>query len=185
VKKHLYLIALMPPDEISQQITLIKKDFCEKYSSTHALKSPAHITLQMPFSRSEEDEKIISGFLSGFSKPIQAFKIELSGFGHFEKRVIFIDIKSNDALHQLYSNLQKDLLSNKIIIEKEQSHHFHPHITVAHRDLIGENFSKAWNAYKNAMFEDSFEAGKIFLLKHNFKFWEVLQGFEFAKAKLE
>ncbi|MGK7915884.1 MAG: hypothetical protein AB4038_10100 [Prochloraceae cyanobacterium] len=42
--KRLFFIALLPPEEIQQNVTKIQQHFAQVYSSRAALKSPPHIT---------------------------------------------------------------------------------------------------------------------------------------------
>ncbi|MGZ5209988.1 MAG: RNA 2',3'-cyclic phosphodiesterase, partial [Kaistella sp.] len=51
---------------------------------------------------------------------------------------------------------------------------FHPHLTVAYRDLTFENFKKAWEEYEKKTFEDSFLVDKICLFKHDSQKWNLL-----------
>ena len=57
---------------------------------------------------------------------------------------------------------------------------FHPHLTMAFRDLAPQMFSKAWDVYKDEPFESSFDVNKIWLLKHNGKSWDEHQSFDLA-----
>lgn len=93
MNKHLYLIALLPPKEILNEIRLLKEEIKAGFAVSHALKLPAHITLQRPFRVYEEKEKELVGNLSGFSGNHEAFLVELQGFGTFPPRVIFVKMK--------------------------------------------------------------------------------------------
>ena len=62
----LYFIAIIPHSELREKIRKIKERMKSEYGAGHALKSPAHITLQMPFKRSSEDETLISEALRRF-----------------------------------------------------------------------------------------------------------------------
>ena len=178
MKPHLYFIGIIPPEEVLHDIENIKKEFSENYHSRHALKSPAHITLQMPFKRKAEGEAPLKRFLEVFSQKFSPFEIELNGFGHFDKRVIFIKVIDNKTLGNLFNELKSGLLSEMNFTEKELPQHFHPHVTVAHRDLSTEHFKIAWEHFQNREFTAKFSATNVTLLKHNFKFWEVMKEFE-------
>ena len=49
MSESLYFIAVLPSEEIHEEITVLKHEIAEKYESKHALRSPPHITLHMPF----------------------------------------------------------------------------------------------------------------------------------------
>jgi 2'-5' RNA ligase len=48
---------------------------------------------------------------------------------------------------------------------------FHPHITIAFRDLKKAIFNEAWDYYSNRLFQEEFTAESVTLLKHNGQFW--------------
>src|SRR5690625_7888621 len=105
----LYFLALMLPDEISDQVTKLKEELERKYGIRHALKSPPHITLQKPFRRPQSDEPIFIEKLSSFASGQFSFEIILSCFSVFSLCVIFIvfliltDIGDCiDNFHQLF-----------------------------------------------------------------------------------
>ena len=51
----LYFIALIPGKELKEKVRAVKERMKADYNAGHALKSPAHITLQMPFKRNSWD----------------------------------------------------------------------------------------------------------------------------------
>lgn len=181
MKPHLYFIAIVPPADIADEIVSVKNEMAEKYNSRHALKSPAHITLQMPFKRNETIEEPLKHFLKAFSGKNHPFEIELNGFGHFDDRVIYINVTENQNLQELFSKLNNALREQLHFPEKETPHRFHPHVTVAHRDLTPEQFKIAWEQFRHRNISKKFSATKISLLKHNFKFWEIISEFEFKE----
>jgi 2'-5' RNA ligase len=56
---------------------------------------------------------------------------------------------------------------------------FHPHITLAFRDLKKTMFEAAWNEFKEKSFQTSFVMNAIDLLKHDGKCWHPLHRFHF------
>ena len=44
-----FFIAILPPETIQREITDFKEEIARDFKSSHALKSPPHITLLMPF----------------------------------------------------------------------------------------------------------------------------------------
>jgi 2'-5' RNA ligase len=181
MRKFLYLIALLPPEKIAEEVTAIKKEMSEKFNSSHTLKSPAHITLQKPFSRTEDIEPVLFKFLKIVAADFPAFNIDLSGFGHFDNRVIFISVRENKILNKLFDRLQQGLKEELLFSENDQQEKFTPHMTVAHKDLKPGMFIKAWDEFKDRPVEFSFNVENICLLKHNDKIWESYKFFNFKK----
>jgi 2'-5' RNA ligase len=89
---NLYFIALIPGKELRDRVRAVKERLKAGYNAGHALKSPAHITLQMPFKRSSAEEPAISAALGRFATGEESFTIDLDGYGCFAPRVIYIRI---------------------------------------------------------------------------------------------
>lgn len=180
-QENIYFISLTPPDKISREIELLKLEMQDKFGPRHALKSPPHITLQKPFRRVASYETIMSQQLKSFAEAQQPFLIRLRGFDRFSDRVIFVKVLENEKLVQLYCDLKFDL-EHKLKFEKQElSNRFHPHITIATRDLTKVIFRQAWPAYEHRSFEAEFLANKLVLFKHNGIHWEVKEAFSLEK----
>ncbi len=180
-QKNLYFIAIVPNMSVRGLIKALKEEMKERFNAKHALKSPAHITLQMPFKRSQDFEMPLVNTLKTFANQQQVFKTELSGFGCFSPRVLFVKVNDHETIATMRRDLKKvlsDTLDFKMdkIISK-----IHPHMTIATRDLSKTEFNKAWPEYEQRKFSSSFWANGICLLKHNGKHWEIHQEFSFQK----
>lgn len=177
--QNLYFIALIPHLELREQVEALKKEMKERFNAKHALKSHAHITLQMPFRIHENNEPILIEILQKTTEKQDAFEIKLTGFDCFSPRVIFVKVVDHDSIRPVHEKLI-NLLSKKMELgEKVLSPKIHPHMTIATRDLSHGNFELAWNRFKNKTFEGSFLCKSLFLLKHNGKQWEIYREFEF------
>ena len=177
----LYFIALIPPEGLSAKIRALKLEIAEKYGVKHALKLPAHITLQIPFRIPDENESGLLELLHDFAAKQHRFSIKISGFGKFSRRVIFVDVDTKQPVIELWERLQKLLSTNLDLKDHEKTSTIHPHFTLASRDLDYRVFPIAWADFKDREFKDSFQAKSISLLKHNGKSWDIFKEFEFAK----
>jgi 2'-5' RNA ligase len=168
MSRNKYLIAILPPEPFASEIYKLKEYFRDQYKSKASLNSPAHITLHMPFEFDNED-LLLSKFRT-FNTDI--FTIELKDFGSFPPRVIFIGIKNNPALDACQRNVM-DFCKRKLDVfnadYKDQP--FHPHVTLAFRDLKKSMFQTAWNEFKSKSYEASFDCSHISLLKHDGRSW--------------
>ena len=178
---NLYLIALIPHLKLREQIRSLKEEMKDQFNAKHALKSPAHITLQMPYKRNVEGEHLLINTLQYFASKQHAFNINLDGFGCFAPRVIFVKVTNHKPIVTLHCQLQKVLMRNLKFKENEITQEIHPHITIATRDLTLNSFKKAWAEFENHKFTASFLAKNIFLLKHNGKYWDNYKEFLFQK----
>ncbi len=168
----LYFIAILPPEALGQRLKELKLELAEKYQTRHALKLPPHITLQIPFRMSETREEKLQKVLENFVKKQEHFVVETEGFGRFSRKVLFVKVADNPALHYLHRELQQKL--NKVfhLKENEKGSNFHPHITLATRDLSYLNFEPAWKELKDRELKESFTAESLVLFKHNGKTWD-------------
>ncbi|UGU14532.1 2'-5' RNA ligase family protein [Sinomicrobium kalidii] len=179
--KDLYFIAIVPPEDIRQRVRRLKEEVKERFGAKHALKSPAHITLQMPFKRIAAEESQIINALEGFARLQRPFPVMLSGFDCFSPRVIFVKVEDHAPIVELHAGLQRVLTGKLGFTGREITRRFHPHMTIATRDLPEIVFRKAWPEYEMREFGASFIAGSICLLKHNGKYWEIYREFRFTQ----
>jgi 2'-5' RNA ligase len=174
VKK--YFIAIVIPEPLQQEIENIKQDLFNNYGLKGALRSPAHITLHRPFEWKEEKEEQMVEKLRDF-KFDQKFDLQIKDFAYFEPRVIYADVLKNETLYQLHNDLssfaKKEL---RLFNETEDMRGFHPHITVAFRDLKNPLFYELQSLFKEKTISGSFAYQGFSLLKLD-KRWEELRFF--------
>lgn len=174
-------MALIPGKELRGRVRAVKERMKADYNAGHALKSPAHITLQMPFKRNSRVESAISEALEKFAAEETPFTVRLNGFGCFAPRVIFIRIEDHDQVKSIHGRLKRVLAEKLEFSADEIMNDVQPHITVATRDLSKEAFREAWPEFQNEEFRGTFEVDSIFLLKHNGKSWDIFREFPFRK----
>jgi 2'-5' RNA ligase len=175
----LYFIAIVAPAEINKQVLVWKKYMEQKYRCKVALKSPAHITLAPPFSMAADRENELANYLEEFAHSAKSFSIGLKDFDNFKPRVIFLHVEPGPSLLILKDQLDQYLLALKTFSFKKEDRPFHPHITIANRDLNKKDFTKAWAYFQNLSYEAQFVADGISLLRHNNKEWEIANTFDF------
>ncbi len=173
----LYFIALMPPESIRKEVETFKKEIKAKHGIKHALKLPAHITLQIPFRISESELKILIERLDDFCLNHKAFLTKLNGFGRFSKQVIFIKVEEHEPYLTLHEELQQLILNFIDLKKHEIASKMHPHLTIATRDLKRTEFPAVWEDFKNRNYTASFLAQEISLFKHDGKNWKVIKKF--------
>lgn len=167
-----YFLALIPPSPLHEKVMEIKAHFYDRYQCKAPLKSPAHITLHMPFLYKEKKEKHLIEKLKQFSGGQKELCIWLNGFGAFEPRNIFVAVQENTALHAFQKELaffvKKEL---RLFNVNYKDKGYHAHMTVAFRDLKKALFPQAWAEFKDQVFTECFEAGCFWLLKHDGRQW--------------
>lgn len=171
----LYFVAILPPKRVYTKIRDVQYEIKKKYGCKQALRPPVHITLQVPFKRPISVENELIQKLEKFVATQPGFTVNIDGFGTFEPHTIYIKPEKTEGLMQLQSNLVAFLRSELNFTQEEIVYtEFNPHFTVAYRDLKPK-CPQVWAEYKNREFKDEFAVSEICLLKHNYKFWEVVK----------
>lgn len=182
MKQELYYIAVIPNEEVTTLIRKVKEELLQNYGLKHALKSPAHITLQRPFKRMPAEEPRLFQQLMQFAAQQEAFEIALSGYASFAPKVIYAAIADHEPVKELYDNLYTCLLEAIGFEISELSTDFHPHMTVATRDVTETVFDKLWPQFKERSLSGTFTVDSIAVLKHNGKHWNVYKRFPFKNS---
>ena len=176
----IYFVAIIPPSPIYEEALKLKLYFKDQYQSKASLNSPPHITVHMPFQWKEEKESELIKTFEQFSIRLKPFNLKLSGFGSFPPRVLFIDVEKNDSLTALHNDLHQHCKRELNVFNANyKDKAFHPHLTLAFRDLKKPMYTKAWEEFEHKKFSGEFGVNKFALLKHNGKVWEVYKEFEF------
>ena len=183
LSKRLLFVALVPPENIQNQVTGIKEHFAQQYNSSHALKSVPHITLQPPFKWPTTDLTLLQDSLENFAQNCSTFSITLSGFAAFVPRVIYINVVKTPELLKI----QQDLIGFTettlgIVHPPSKIRPFSPHVTVAFRDLTKQNFRAAWVEFREKTLDLEFRASQLTLLIHNGKRWDLCNEFPFLST---
>jgi|694.fasta_scaffold07014_1 2'-5' RNA ligase len=173
-----YFIAIVPPSPIYEEINQLKEYCKENFNTKGALNSPPHLTLLMPFRWKEAKEDRLFTSLASFVKTETPFEILASGFWRFEPRVIYISIQPNLVLNQFRNRLQLFFRKELNVLNADyRGLPFHPHITIAFRDLKKSMFAKAWQEFSSKKFEAVWQVNVIVLLKNEDNQWRVLKEF--------
>lgn len=134
----------------------------------------------MPFSFEETKEDKLINCLQAFQF-YTPLTISLKNYGCFEPRVIFINVAEHETLFVLQKKLVRHVKQHlQIFNQSDDMRGFHPHVTIAFRDLKKANFYKVWEDYKSKVFFESFPCHSIALLKHEKDQWNIYKEFNFT-----
>lgn len=174
-----YFIAIIPPEPVFSDLEAIKLDVSQRYNNKSALRSPAHLTLHMPFELKAEKEELLLNALGEF-KFGHSFEVKLKNFSCFEPKVIFADVEKNENLFELQKSLVYQVKSRLNIFNQAESERgFHPHVTIAFRDLKKEDFYIAYEEFRKKKFSAAFLCNSFWLLKHAERKWHPFRQFMF------
>jgi 2'-5' RNA ligase len=170
----MYFIAILANDEISKEAIKHKKFMLERFGCKVALRSPPHVTLIPPFNMKEDLKADLVSAMDAFALTHSRFHFEVKDFSSFPPRVIFINVVLNDALSELHASFEDHLIAfNKFPIKKE-TRPYHPHITIATRDLDKKDFHKAWPHFSHLSFYAKQDVTAIVLLESSQSGWRPI-----------
>lgn len=170
MSESVYFLALLPTQKIQAEVTQLKVLIAERFNSKHALKSPPHITLHMPFKWKDSKIAQLQTALKKINKDVVPFSVELNGFNFFEPRVIYVDVMKNRELTELQARVvdvsRKDL---KLDNGNYKDRPFEPHLTIGFRDLRKPQFYEAKKYFLKREFSCVFSVKKVHLLSYDKK----------------
>ncbi|MBB1283639.1 RNA 2',3'-cyclic phosphodiesterase [Flavisolibacter sp. BT320] len=169
----MYFVAVVLPQQIDEKLLPYKRQMQEKYGCKVGLKSPAHITIVPPFWMEEEKEHALRQDIEQLAQTMPAFSVTTAGFSAFKPRTIFVEVEENATLHQLKKNSDA-FFRGKEYKMKIENRPFHPHITIATRDMHKKDFWEAWSRFEKEPFLETADVNGLSLLRHNGRVWDVV-----------
>lgn len=177
----MYFTALILPPQLNEKVLAYKKQLQEAYGCKVGLKSPAHITLIPPYWMPEAKEAALKDDMITLGQTLPAFTLTTANFSAFAPRTLFIAVQNSEPL-QAVKKKNDHFFRHRDYKMKIESRPFHPHITLATRDLYKKDFAAAWTRFQNEVFEESFAVTGLSLLKHNGQSWDVVFTAPFTAA---
>lgn len=169
-----YFLAIVPTGEIQQAATALKLELKAKLNVKYALKSPAHITLKMPFSFNEAKEKLLIEKLSNFLSTKKSFRIQVGGTGTFGKRVIFWKIRADSQLAELQADLKNFCKKELNLVDELSDRNYHPHMTIGFKDVKERDFDQVKALIQQSDIEQPMSVCAVHLLKRIDGNWVVI-----------
>ncbi|GGF34558.1 2'-5' RNA ligase family protein [Echinicola rosea] len=170
-----YFVAIVPPEEVQAQAQEVKEAVRDKFNAKHALKSPAHVTLKMPFVWNEHKEDKLVGLLEDFFKERAHFQVEFKGIGRFGRRIMYARVHGGDALTEMqeaFSHYCKRTLKLNIELSDKA---FTPHVTLVYSDLKKRFFDECWAMLKERGFYAKMDVQQVALLKKVNYRWQIVE----------
>lgn len=175
----LHFWALIPPDPVQKEITAFKLEAGRLFHTSKALRSPVHVTLIPPYHGSDRRIRDIDLRVEAVARGFQPFDLVCQGFGCFAPRVIFVALLASNELSLLHQTLMISSQKAEGPALPRPSR-FHPHMTIAFRDLDRHLFSAAWTHFQSRPYERSWTATGIWRLTHAGASWHPQRFFPFV-----
>ena len=135
-----YFLAIVPEGEIQERVTQLKLDIREKFQAKYALKSPAHITMKMPFSYNEAKEEKLFEKLQEFMAGYKPLNMNIKGVKTFGSRVIYLGVEAGQDLFDFQSELKTFCRRELNLVDELSDRNFQPHMTIAFKDVKKAQF---------------------------------------------
>jgi 2'-5' RNA ligase len=170
-----YLLVILPDEYVAAEAIKIKQHFKDAYGCSKAFSMKPHLTLTK-FVQNEKMEQAIVEHLEKFTRSIKPFDLISSGFDHFPRHTIYINIANASPVVDIVENIKSGFA--QILTGKEQYKPIFvtkPHLTIA-RGMKDVQHEEAWQEWEHREFKASFKVEEVVLLKkavqHDVQDWE-------------
>jgi 2'-5' RNA ligase len=157
---------------------MIQEYIATHFESQAALRSPPHMTLVAPFYADDIGVQRVAEALEQV-KHGHPLNFHLKGFDHFGRRVVFVHVRPDAELSTLASNLVRSLIDAGLDV-KEETREYHPHVTVAFKDLTPRMYTHVWDYVQSQDIDEGFEVDRVTLLRLREGRWTIDKEFKIA-----
>lgn len=164
--------AIVAEDPLLHELTILKQQAADRFGSQHALRSPAHITLIQPIRLSPEKLALTSPIIQKIAGELNPFRVHLNGVSGFPPRVVYVDVVPHSELNALQYELRKAFQEYQLIKATSQSS-FHPHVTLAFRDLSEDRYDEALHFFDQMDLNFMWSVQCITRLRHHANGWQI------------
>jgi len=178
----LYLLAIIPPHDLSREIHEIRLHCSEKFGVLKALKPPVHISIYRPFRLDEDFEINFIRMIQYALAEQESFVQDIKNYEAFDTHAIVLRALLNPGILKLYNIISAIMIEKGIDKHPSDIFPFRPHLTIAYRDIKPEVFPMIWEEYKDKKFTASFKADHLSLLKHDGNQWLVIKNYPFRET---
>ena len=168
----------MLPENVEHYANQVIQELGDRYHTRTARAAP-HITLQPPFLWPIESVGTLEGAIDRVASTQLPTSIQLSGFGCFAPRVLYIDVVKTPELLEMQRTLMTRLEHMLGVVDrKAKNRPFSPHVTVASRKMNTRVFKRAWSELKERAVNFEFVCDRLTLLIYNTQRWHTHQSFK-------
>jgi 2'-5' RNA ligase len=178
----LFFIAILAPPPLSDHALGLTQMLGDRHQM-RASKSPPHITLYAPFRWQMERTSDLEQTLKDFGSNQQRVMLQLSGFGRFGDRVLYIQVAKTPALLDLHQNLLDHLETRLGLVDPvARRRPFTPHLTLASKNVTRKTMQAAWQDLQPHAAEFEFWGDRLTLLHHRGDRWQIQAEFPFPAS---
>ena len=179
-KMQKYFLAIVPEGNFQNQVTELKNEIRDRFQAKFALKSPAHITVKMPFIYNEAKEEKLIEKLREFLDVYEPMAMSIEGVKTFGERVIYLGVNAGADFYKF----QKDLITfckrELNLIDELSDRNFHPHMTIAFKDIKKSQFQNILSFSSELGLTQVLKESQIVLLKKDEGRWVFRERLKFG-----
>lgn len=179
--ENLFLVCLIPPASIVEDIVEIRKAISSEFNVHESLKRPVHITLYNPVkitSKAEEQHFFDALEQASYAEP---FTQTVKNFDAFAEHTFYIAVEQTVGIVNLEKEIRTHLKPLKLS-SKNDNFKFTPHLTLAFRDVTPTVFRQISTAFKDKKFKREFMVSGFSIYKHIDKKWQPYREISFKST---
>ncbi len=173
-----YFLAIVPEGEFQKRVTNLKLEIKDRYQAKYSLKSPAHITVKMPFIYNEAKEDQLIRKLRNFIGNYAPINVTVKGVKTFGERVIYLGIEAEQDLYDFQKDLKSFCKRELNLLDELSDRNFQPHMTIAFKDIKKSQFQNILQFATEMRLLQKLEILNIMLLKRVDGAWVLHEKFE-------
>ncbi|SHK47698.1 2'-5' RNA ligase family protein [Hymenobacter psychrotolerans] len=173
---NLYLVALLPPEPVRQQVWELKQEVHHRTGSRNAVRLPPHITLVPPTRQPAAFAAEAGVVLRDFAATQPPFSVGLQDFNWFGNRTLFVEVVQTEALQAFHTELTAWCARQLPAVPRE-ARPFRPHMTLATRDLPAAQVPELRQDFAARRYEATFAVTAFELFRHDGQRWVGIETF--------
>lgn len=168
-----YFLAIVPEGEFQEKVTMLKLEIRERFQAKFALKSPAHVTLKMPFIYNEAKEDQLIEQLRKFVSNYEPSSLVIKGVNTFGERVIYLEVDAAEVFYDFQVDLKNFCKKELNLVDELSDRNYHPHMTIAFKDIKKNQFQNILKYTTEVNLTQELKENQISLLKRVKGVWKV------------
>jgi len=175
-----YFLAIVPEGEFQDRVTNLKLEIKDRFQAKYALKSPAHITVKMPFVYNEAKEEKLIEKLGSFTNAYEPMTLTIGGVRTFGNRVIYLNVDAGKDLYGFQKELKTFCKRELNLVDELSDRNFHPHMTIAFKDINKSQFQNILQFSTEINLRLTLEISCILLLKRVNHSWVLYKKIDYG-----
>lgn len=170
-----HFIGVLLPEDIAFTLEDCRRYMKQAYGCKSGHKTPIHITLVPPFCLQEEfsTKDLVTAIEKDVIPQNLGFSAHIENFDAFGDRTLFANVISNEKWTKLRDETVKSILKACPRCIKKQQHPFHPHGTIANRDIPLGIIDSALEVMNELNLVEDFPVDNITIFERKGFCWEA------------